>query len=96
MRNVPAYLYLAGRYYTDLVDGSSFGGERFPCRCELAVCSVGAMTNMMGGTGVMWLWMGIGAIVTLALTAAVVFVLIAGGRWLWRDGDPSVAPPRSG
>jgi hypothetical protein len=54
------------------------------------------MTNMMGGTGVMWLWMGIGAIVTLALTSAVVVVLIAGGRWLWRDGDPSVAPPRSG
>jgi len=53
-------------------------GERFPCRCELAVCSVGAMTNMMGGTGVMWLWMGIGAIVTLALTAAVVVVA---DRW---------------
>ncbi|MHB8507942.1 MAG: hypothetical protein ACYDGR_04740 [Candidatus Dormibacteria bacterium] len=50
------------------------------------------MRNMMGGAGIMWLWMALGAIVTLAVSAALVFVLIAGGRWLWRQAD--TRPPQ--
>lgn len=47
--------------------------------------------GMMGG-GQMTGWMVLGGLLPLLLVAAIVFVLVAAGRWLWdQNGPPSGA-----
>ena len=59
------------------------------------------MMGLMGGMGSPWMIaaMVVGGVMSLALAAALVFVLIAGGRWLWRQSDsrpyPGAGPTRS-
>ncbi len=58
--------------------------------------------GMMSGpmSGWMIAWMVFGGLLSLLIVAAVVFVLVAGGRWLWFRGGPTSgsaanpAPPR--
>jgi hypothetical protein len=58
--------------------------------------------GMMSGPTSGWMiaWMVLGALLSLAIVAAIVFVLVAGGRWLWFRGGPSsgsavgTTPPR--
>jgi len=40
-------------------------------------------------SGWMIAWMVLGALLSLAVVAAIIFVLVAGGRWLWLRGGPS-------
>jgi len=58
---------------------------------EMMSHSAGGMTGMMSGpmSGWMIAWIVLGALLSLAVVAAIIFVLVAGGRWLWLRGGPS-------
>lgn len=53
------------------------------------------MGQMMGGSGGPWMigWMIFSGLLTLVLVASLIFVAVAGGRWLWHHSGPTDTSP---
>ena len=58
------------------------------------MCGMTGIGGMMGGhlSGWMIAWMAFGSLLTLVVVGAAVFVLVAGGRWLWYRSGPNPRP----
>ena len=56
---------------------------------------MGGMMGMGGGAASPWMiaMMIVGMVLSVALVAAVIFVLVAGGRWLWHNSNPATPTP---
>jgi hypothetical protein len=56
---------------------------------------MGGMMGMGGGAASPWMiaMTIFGMLLAVALVAALVFVLVAGGRWLWLQSNPHTTSP---